>query len=559
MPQNARPISDRFLTRVIYAGGAAVTVFLILLGWLVFRVQDAAQISIANTLRVESDLSQIVYLDLVLSGFARTAVTTGEDKWAKRYAVIEPKMAQALDSIFPVIPDAERQALLARTKADSKVLRDKEKLALSLLAQGLRKQAYDLLFSEAYDADRDANYQAMSQLGDSLKKYENAFVKAGRKELYRSVVVLALAFPVLLILGFTFYRLLNHWQTALRGLNARLARMLAQSEALVAFNRKMTLLNPKELARNAKETLPALTHSGFFSIFLLDPERKTLRLYLHNHAEWEELDPFVVPEGPGVMWEAVHSRQEIRLESFSKSKFARKDGERRYENDRAFCLPLLAGQTVVGVLNLNDLSDEAMTEESASSVRRVADHLALTISNISLYERNEQLVIVDELTQLYNRRFLYQELNRELERAKRYDEKFSILMTDLDHFKKINDTYGHSVGDLVLKAAAAHFRANLRPSDFACRFGGEEFVIILPKTGGPDAMRFAERIRQTLADLPVPYDGGQSLRATISMGVAEFSKTDTVDSLLARADTALYAAKEEGRNRCVFQPLPAQA
>jgi diguanylate cyclase (GGDEF)-like protein len=256
------------------------------------------------------------------------------------------------------------------------------------------------------------------------------------------------------------------------------------------------------------------------------------------------------------MWDAVRTRQEIRLDAYSSSPYARKDGERRYENDRAFCLPLLAGKTVVGVLNLNDLSDEALSEENASSVRRLADHLALVINNISLYERNEQLVIVDELTQLYNRRFLYQELARELERAKRYDEKFSILMSDLDHFKKINDTHGHGVGDLVLKAAAAHFKANLRPSDFACRFGGEEFVLILPKTGGDDALRFAERIRQSLAEQTVSWDGGKSLRATISIGIAEFAKSDTLDSLLSRADAGLYLAKEQGRNRCVFQPLP---
>lgn len=544
--------SDQFLTRLIYVSGIMVSIFMILLGWIVFRVNKSAETSIENTVRIEEDLSRVLYLDMVLSGFARTAVTTGEMRWENRYDVVETKLQESLERIFSMVPDKKGEILFNETQIASKNLRYKEKLSFSLLRDGVKKQAFDLLYSESYEHDREVYYKLLEQLGKFIKDYEQSLISQGKKELVRTVVILAIVFPVIFVSGFTLYRLLNRWQKNLRSLNLRLERMLYQSETLVRFSRKVSLLNFDQLKQVSKEMLPSLFRSELFSIFLLDSSNHTLKLILHNHADWEDLrEPFVVPENKSVMWDAVKSQKQMRIEKYSESVYFVPGQIERYENERAVCIPLLAGNSVVGVLNLNAISDDGMSDEVLAGIQRVADHLALAINNILLYERNEQLVVTDELTRLFNRRYLYQELSKEILRTKRYDEKLSVLMIDLDHFKKVNDTYGHGVGDIVLKTAAEQLSYTLRQTDSACRFGGEEFVVILPGTNGQDTIKFAERLRLGLAAQTIEYETGKTLNVTASIGVTEYKKGDNMDTLLARADSALYEAKEQGRNRCV--------
>lgn len=166
----------------------------------------------------------------------------------------------------------------------------------------------------------------------------------------------------------------------------------------------------------------------------------------------------------------------------------------------------------------------------------------------TLEEELRKLSTVDALTDLFNRRFLDETLQLELERALRYKQHLSILMLDVDHFKKFNDQHGHDMGDRVLKAVALAMKASLRSSDFACRYGGEEFLMILPDTPASGALDTGERIRLAVAALVV--DG---LTVTISVGCATFPDIDvqTQGKFVEKADQALYEAKHQGRNRCV--------
>ena len=166
--------------------------------------------------------------------------------------------------------------------------------------------------------------------------------------------------------------------------------------------------------------------------------------------------------------------------------------------------------------------------------------------------RLEKLAITDSLTGLLNRRALTERLSAELDRARRYDLVLTLLMIDLDHFKSINDTHGHLVGDEVLRDVSGILQKEVRTVDIAARFGGEEFVVVLPETGEDGAITFAERVRVRIAERPVATgDGSEPLRITVSIGVAAFPSPgiDEVDDLIARADEALYRAKAEGRNR----------
>jgi diguanylate cyclase (GGDEF)-like protein/PAS domain S-box-containing protein len=164
--------------------------------------------------------------------------------------------------------------------------------------------------------------------------------------------------------------------------------------------------------------------------------------------------------------------------------------------------------------------------------------------------RLRHLATTDDLTGCLNRRAFFSSAEQEMERAARYGGFVSVLMIDLDHFKQVNDRFGHAAGDRALKAAAAAIRANLREIDCFGRLGGEEFAAMLPETPLAGALMVAERLREAVAAVAVPLDDGETLRLTVSLGVAERTADETaVDQLLARADTALYRAKAAGRNQ----------
>lgn len=171
----------------------------------------------------------------------------------------------------------------------------------------------------------------------------------------------------------------------------------------------------------------------------------------------------------------------------------------------------------------------------------------------SRLDQSLELAVTDQLTGLYNRRFLYAQLQPLVQRATCGGEAVSVMLIDLDHFKQINDSYGHDIGDGVLREFSARLASNTRPIDFACRMGGEEFVVIMPNTPGDTACLAAERLRRHVAAAPFIV-GGQAghLDVTVSLGVVQTEGMDeTAETLLKRADEALYEAKRAGRNRVV--------
>jgi len=168
-------------------------------------------------------------------------------------------------------------------------------------------------------------------------------------------------------------------------------------------------------------------------------------------------------------------------------------------------------------------------------------------------DQSLELAITDQLTGLYNRRFLFGQLTPLVQRAQCGGDAVSVMTIDIDHFKRLNDTYGHDVGDGVLRDFAVRLGANTRPSDFACRMGGEEFVVIMPRTNGDIACLAAERLRRSVCASPFIVAGQHTeLEVTVSIGVAcTIEGEDSAETLLKRADEALYEAKHSGRNRVI--------
>ena len=172
-----------------------------------------------------------------------------------------------------------------------------------------------------------------------------------------------------------------------------------------------------------------------------------------------------------------------------------------------------------------------------------------------------ELAVTDQLTGLYNRRFLFSQLNPLVQRAQCGGDPVSVMIVDLDHFKRINDTFGHDIGDEVLKQFAARLATNMRPADFVCRLGGEEFVVIMPNTTGDVGCLAAERARRHICATPFALPGKQEpLAVTISAGVACSDASDeNADTVLKRADEALYEAKNAGRNRVIGKAVSEAA
>ena len=225
------------------------------------------------------------------------------------------------------------------------------------------------------------------------------------------------------------------------------------------------------------------------------------------------------------------------------------------------CIPIIAQGEALGILHFQATDEAPVLADSELSFKTTfAGQVGLSVANIRLREALRTQSIRDPLTGLYNRRYLEETLDREIRRAVRAEQALGILMLDLDHFKKFNDTYGHDAGDTVLRETASFLSKSIRAEDIVCRFGGEEFVVILPTAELNSAHARAERIRSKLRELAVLHQGQSLGMITVSVGVAALPVHGTSPKeLLDAADAALYAAKREGRDRVVDAPLPASS
>jgi diguanylate cyclase (GGDEF)-like protein len=285
--------------------------------------------------------------------------------------------------------------------------------------------------------------------------------------------------------------------------------------------------------------------------FVDDDELEVL-IFLHRRA-----DAALVEEAKARLMEAVGRARggaafrQVRARLFTPA------GQAPYGSEETslqgfIALPVVTGERLSGLLAMGGKAVARLHPDTEAFLKQVANQAYIVTENSRLFDRVKNLSIRDSLTGLYNHRHSMELLAQEFERVARYEGSVSLLMIDIDHFKQINDASGHQAGDQVLREVARTLREGLRTVDALGRYGGEEFVAVLPHTPSVEALATAERLRRAVAEADLS-SGGKPIRATISVGVASCPAPgmDAPGDLVRAADKALYAAKQAGRNRVV--------
>jgi len=223
------------------------------------------------------------------------------------------------------------------------------------------------------------------------------------------------------------------------------------------------------------------------------------------------------------------------------------------ESASRMCIPLVSFGQTLGVLALDSAETDAFREGDQQSLESVADICATAIQNAHYVNRVKQLAYLDGLTGIFNRRFFELRIMEEIERARRYGAGMAVIMADIDEFKRLNDEFGHVLGDEVLRQVSSLFHQQVRKVDVVCRYGGEEFGILLTQVNAEQALAVAEKLRKMVEAWQFP---GVPRTVTISAGAAVFPEHGTTrDALVKAADSALYSAKQSGRNAVCLAPL----
>ena len=298
------------------------------------------------------------------------------------------------------------------------------------------------------------------------------------------------------------------------------------------------------------ETTRQLVGASYAALGVLDEDGRLSQFHTTGITDAERQKIGEGPKGLGLLGALIREGAPIRVADIARD--ARSIGfPPNHPPMKTFMgVPIVAHGKVMGSLYLTEkMNGQIFTQDDEDLVVGLAADAAIAIENARLFGKVEQLAITDSLTGLHNRRHFLELAEHEFQRARRYNRPLSITMLDIDHFKRVNDTYGHATGDQVLRAVAARCRETLRTIDFMGRVGGEEFALLFPENDLDGARVAAERLCQCVAEAPIQTDRG-SVSVTISLGVAAIA-ADCPDlkTMLERVDSALYAAKNAGRNR----------
>lgn len=334
--------------------------------------------------------------------------------------------------------------------------------------------------------------------------------------------------------------------------NARLHALerqrATQLEAINAIAQQMTaVLDLKELLSKVCVLIEHAFQVSHVSVLLLDEDDLVLRAN-HGKLTPRTLETGRLPAGIGP-WGRCLLEGETLIENGGSI-----ESGLYVETASRMCIPLVSFGQTLGVLVLESERAGTFNENDTQPLESVADICATAIQNANYVDRVKQLAYLDGLTGIFNRRFFEMRISEEIERARRFGTGMGVIMVDIDQFKRLNDEFGHLLGDEVLRQVSSLLHQQLRKIDVVCRYGGEEFAILLSQTSPQHSLAIAEKLRRMVEAWQFP---GVARPVTISAGTANYPEHGTTrDELVKAADAGLYAAKQSGRNRVCLPPEP---
>ncbi|MBT9537800.1 MAG: diguanylate cyclase [Nitrospirae bacterium] len=271
-----------------------------------------------------------------------------------------------------------------------------------------------------------------------------------------------------------------------------------------------------------------------------------------ERADTKKVEKYRLKPGEGIAgWVAQEGIPVIVPDvSLDKRFCSRMDKQTHFKTRSLMCVPIKSQGRVIGVLEVvNKVTGEPFTKEDLNLLMRLVDQAALTIERTTLYQKMAELVVTDDLTKLFNTRYLNRTIETEIQRSNRYKTSISLIFIDIDHFKNINDQYGHLIGSKLLVEMGQLIIKGLRGIDIVARYGGDEFVVVLPQTPPKASVQIAERIRKSVEQNTFLKKEGYALKMTASFGVASYPESaKTKEDLIRLADEAMYRVKNTTRN-----------
>lgn len=335
-------------------------------------------------------------------------------------------------------------------------------------------------------------------------------------------------------------------------LHALERRRAAQLEAINTIARRTTAVaDIRELLHQACTLILQAFPADHVTVLLRENGGLVLRSHVGTLTP-RFAEGAMLPAEPGVCQQALATNAPVLVDDVADTpNYVAGFTETRSE----LVLPLISFGQAIGVLTLESAKPEGFQVSDISPLESVADICAAAIQNTNYLEQVRQLAYRDGLTGVFNRRLFESRILEEIERARRYNSTLSVLMVDIDGFKPLNDEFGHLLGDEVLKQVSAIFLQQTRKVDVVCRYGGDEFAILVPETTGRNAAAVAEKLRRIVSSWDFP---GVPRPVTLSVGIAGYpAHGDNRDAIMKAADGALYAAKQAGRNRVVLSSSKA--
>lgn len=341
-----------------------------------------------------------------------------------------------------------------------------------------------------------------------------------------------------------------------------LKRTVDELQALNEIGRALTsTLDLPEVLRLVMARAQDLLRSSRISLLLLDERSNELRFEVATGPGSDRLAALRLKPGEGIAGWVVQERQSVLVQDVSRDpRFSSRYDEVSGQTSRSLiAVPLLSkGRTLGAIEVVSAAGERELTPEDLSTVQTIADHAAIAIENAQAFERIRELTIVDDHTGLFNARHLLRVLEAEVVRSERYGRPFSLVFIDLDHFKAVNDTWGHQAGSAALREVGEVLREELRETDVPTRYGGDEYVILLPEADRDQALGVAERLRAAIAGHVFLVARGLSVRITASLGVATWPVDGRrAEELLGRADAAMYLVKGANRDGVAHAGGPA--